>query len=172
MTCMRHRPTVSVLLLSTALVASVPLAAQAARHDGIDAVYREFVSGYARLDPDQVAALYTQDALYVSSRSPAEIGREAIRANFAGFFDAVRADGATLQLQFRIVERRVEDDAAWDLGFYHLRRVVGDSLGRPSVGRFVTGSVRDEGGRWRFVLDSFEQSDLDAWNAAARGIEP
>lgn len=149
-----------------------PVAGQVAPHAGIDAVYREFVAGYAELDASRVAGLYTDDALYLAGRSPALIGEAAIAGTFKGFFDAVRADGATLRLRFRIVERRVDDDAAWDLGFYHLTRLRGDSAGPPSVGRFVTGIRRDDSGRWRFVVDGFVESDLAAWEAAAGGLEP
>lgn len=157
-------------LLATLM--AVPGAAQVTPHQGLDETYRAFVAGYAALDPVLVAGLYAEDALYVSAGAPARIGREAILAGFRGFFDAVRRDGATLRLRFRIVERRVGDGAAWDLGYYHLSRVTGDSVGAASVGRFVTGIVRQPDGRWRFISDTFEGSDLAAWAAAERGIEP
>lgn len=151
---------------------AVPGTAQVAPHPGIDAAYRTFVAGYAALDPVRVAGLYAEDAVYVAGGAPARIGREAILAGFRGFFDAVRRDGGTLRLRFRIVERRVRDDAAWDLGYYHLSRVNGDSVGPATVGRFVTGIERQPDGGWRFVSDTFEGSDLAAWAAAERGIEP
>lgn len=164
--------TLRLVVALAVLAAAPPVAGQVPRHEGIDAVYRAFVEGYATLDAGRVASLYTEDALYVPARAPARVGREAIEDNFAGFFDAVRADGATLRLAFRIVERRVGDGAAWDLGYYHLARVQGDSVGRPSVGRFVTGLLRGADGRWRFVVDTFEGADLAAWEAAREGVEP
>ncbi len=159
-------------LAAAVIAAPTAATAQVERHPGIDAVYQRFVAGYAAVDPAAVAALYTDGALYVPSRSPARIGGAAIGADFRRFFDAVRGDGATLRIRFRIVERRVHGDAAWDLGYYHLARVHGDSVGNPSVGRFVTGLVRGADGNWRFVVDSYEDADLAAWEAAARGIEP
>lgn len=161
-------------LIAAAVVAGIaaPLAGQAAPHPGLDAMYREFMAGYASLEADRVAGLYVPDAIYASAGSPVRVGREEISRGFHQFFDAVRGAGATLQLRFRIVERRVSDGAAWELGYYHLSRVIGDSVGPPSVGRFVTGARRGSDGRWRFVTDSFEGSDLAAWTAANRGVEP
>lgn len=159
---------VAVLVLSGAGVAT----GQATPHEGIDAAYRDFVAGYASLRPDRVASVYSRDAVYVAHGASALVGRQAIEDSFTRFFAGVRERGATLRLRFRIVERRLDDDAAWDLGYYHLQSVRGDTIGSPSVGRFVTGLRREGDGRWRIVSDSFEASDTAAWTAASEGVEP
>lgn len=163
------RTLLALLLLA---VTTVPVVGQAHPHSHVDQIYREFKAGYAVLDVERVASLYGEEALYVSSRSAPLIGRAAIAGSFKEFFDAVGGAGATLQIRFRIVERRVTDDAVWDLGYYHLARVTAGQVGNPSVGRFVTGVRREADGHWRFVVDTFEGSDLAAWDAAERGIEP
>ena len=94
------------------------------------------------------------------------LGRGPIFENFDGFFRAVAADSAHLELRFRFVRRFRKDDLASDAGFYWLRRVRGDSAGKPSVGKFATVLQRDSTGQWRFALDTYSDGSLAAFDSA------
>lgn len=133
----------------------------------IDSLYTTFRLGYQNLDAASVAALYTTDALYGSPGAPGfSVGRDPIAKNFAGFFDSIRADSAHLELRFRFVRRFRSATLASDVGYYSLRWIRGDSSRTPDVGKFVTVSVRDSTGRWRFALDSYSGGTVAAFEAA------
>ncbi|HVF29773.1 MAG TPA: hypothetical protein VNA22_02335, partial [Pyrinomonadaceae bacterium] len=107
----------TTLFLATIIVCCVSVAAQpnpdlvldngVAPHAGIDAVYRRFSDGYRKLDPASVASLYTEGALYLAPGQNIDRGRKKILENFTSFFNSVRSGGGSIEISFRIVDRRV-----------------------------------------------------------------
>jgi uncharacterized protein (TIGR02246 family) len=132
----------------------------------LDRVYASFRKAYARLDPAAVAALYTEDALYLAGESEVRRGRTAIRAVFDEFFSLVQRDNARLELRFRILRRAIAPGLATDLGYYHLVRVRGGAPGKPSVGRFVTVLREGTDGQWRFSVDSYTDASTAEYERA------
>jgi uncharacterized protein (TIGR02246 family) len=158
-------------LVALLALAAAPLAAQAptpAATRELDAVYAAFRDAYARLDVEAVTALYAEDALYLTAGEPPVRGRAGIRAVFDAFFSGIRADGATLAIEFRIVRRDATTDLAADAGYYRLAVVRDGRAGTPSFGRFVTVIRRDREGRFRFAMDSYSGATAGEWDAAAR----
>lgn len=139
----------------------------AADSAALDRLYRSFREAYAALDADKVAGLYAEDALYAPSGAPGfQRGRGYIEENFRGFFNAVRADSATLDLRFRFERRFRSATLASDAGYYRLSPRWGDSTGRAAAGKFVTIAQRDSTGQWRFIVDMYSDASLDAFEAA------
>ncbi len=128
------------------------------RHTKIDDVYRRFSEAYRKLDPVAVTNLYTGDAFYLSPGNEIKRGREKILADFSSFFSSVRDTGGNLSISFRILDRRVSGDLAYDVGIYTLAQKRPDSEERTSTGKFVVVARRINGGDWRFHIDSY--SDL------------
>lgn len=124
----------------------------------IDNIYRRFSEAYKKLEPLAVTDLYTEDAFYLSPGSEITRGREKIRANFEEFFRSVRENGGSLSISFRILDRRVSGDLAYDVGIYTLTQKRLNSEARTSTGKFVVVIRRMQNREWRFHVDSF--SDL------------
>lgn len=168
----RRRPVPTLLLLALAGTPAV-LRAQAAPPSAaaldreLDAVYAAFRDAYARLDAPAVTDLYAADAVYLSAGQPVARGHAAIGAVFREFFDAIRKDGGTLAIGFRIVRRDATPALATDVGYYRLAMVRDGREGLPSFGRFVTVSRPGEDGRWRFVVDSYTGANAAEWEASA-----
>jgi uncharacterized protein (TIGR02246 family) len=157
----------TLVLLVPACATRPPASSTTADSVAIDSLYTEFRAGYATLDADRVANLYATDALYGVPDAPAfQRGRTAVRSNFAGFFDGMRRDSATLEIRFRFARRFRTPALASDVGYYWLRAVHGDSGGPPSVGKFTTVIAPDSTGRWRFVLDSYTAAAVAAFDSA------
>lgn len=168
---MRPAFLVTTLFVTAATTACTrqPIAATASSADSvaIDSLYQVFRIAYATLDAPKVTDLYREDALYGTGGSPGfTIGRPPIASNFEGFFQGIAADSATLELRFRFVRRFRKDDLASDAGYYWLRRVKGDSAGKPSVGKFVTVLQRDSTGQWRFAIDTYSGGSVAEFDAA------
>jgi ketosteroid isomerase-like protein len=147
----------------------------------LDEVYRNFARAYRDLDADAVARLYSEDALYLpaGSERPIVRGRAGIRELFEQLFAVNRDVGATLAIEFRIVERRVEGPMAADVGYYRLTRTPSAEMMeaeedgiRVSVGKFVVVAEKTPpqtaGGTptWRFRTDAFSGAPEEAFDEA------
>ncbi|HSK72755.1 MAG TPA: SgcJ/EcaC family oxidoreductase, partial [Pyrinomonadaceae bacterium] len=138
-------------------------------HKGLDDVYRRFSEAYRKLDAEAVTNLYTDDAFYLSPGSAVERGREKILANFSGFFNSVKSNGGSLTISFRILERGVSGDLAYDVGIYTLRQERAGKT-QSDQGKFVVVARQVKKGDWRFHVDSY--SDLPkAESGSATGAQ-
>ncbi|MEQ1762256.1 MAG: DUF4440 domain-containing protein [Pyrinomonadaceae bacterium] len=126
-------------------------------HAGIDAVYAQFSRAYRELDHDLVGGLYSTDASYLIPDQNVLIGREKITPTFKSFFDYVKDRKGRLEISFRILQRRVASDLAYDVGIYTLTNYDSAGKGTTGQGKFVVVAVKD-GDAWRFQVDVY--SDL------------
>ena len=124
-------------------------------HAKIDDVYRRFGEAYKKLDVEAVTNLYTDDAFYLSPGGEIQRGRATISKIFNGFLNSVIKDGGILSIKFRILERRVSGDLAYDVGIYTLTQRRPNLENRTSIGKFVVVALRMKNGEWRFQVDSF-----------------
>lgn len=139
----------------TAAPPAVVHAEGVAPHAGVDAIYQRFAAGYDTLDAAAVADLYTADALYLAPGSEVQRGRDAIRGGFAGFFDAVRAEGGRLAIRFEILDRVVAPGLVSDVGHF----LLGRDGGPEARGKFAVVAREEGDGAWRFHVDSY--SDVE-----------
>jgi len=164
------RPKIMKILILTLLVVLIPHGASAqageltlekgvAAHKEIDAIYRTFSDAYRTLDVEKVANLYTENAAYLPPANDILQGREAIRPTFQSFFEWVKKEGRTMTISFRIVQRRVDKNLAYDVGVYTIRQYKdGRQVGNDGQGKFIVVAVREKNGAWRFQVDGY--SDL------------
>ena len=124
-------------------------------HKEIDAVYRTFSRAYDILDPSLVSDLYGSEALYLAPGRPIQKGREEIHKSFKGFFDWAREKGRTLSVSFRIVERGVSGNLAYDVGIYTLKGSGGGMPDGEDQGKFVVIVRKREDGTWYFQVDGY-----------------
>lgn len=134
-----------------------------APHAGVDAVYGRFAAAYDALDATAVADLYTADALYLVPGNEVMRGRDAIRGNFAGFFDAVRSEGGRLAIRFEVLDRVVAPGLVSDVGHFRLARSGG---GSEMLGKFAVVARQEGDGAWRFHVDSYSDVEEPAAEAA------
>jgi uncharacterized protein (TIGR02246 family) len=152
---------------AAAQTAGLILESGVAPHAGIDDVYRRFSEAYKKLDAEAVTNLYTDDAFYLSPGTNIERGREKILANFSGFFNSVKANGGSLTISFRILERRVSGDLAYDVGIYTLAQKRGEQT-RTGEGKFVVVARQVKSGDWRFHIDSYSDLPRPQTNSSIR----
>jgi uncharacterized protein (TIGR02246 family) len=139
------KQTVNVLALDQAV----------AKHKGLDDIYSRFADGYKTLDSALVANLYTESAAYLPPGGDVMIGRQNITKTFADFFDSVKQRKGRLQISFRIVQRQVDKDLAYDVGIYTLTSFNEKGEASSGRGKFVVVAKRDEDRIWRFQVDGY-----------------
>ncbi len=126
-------------------------------HAGIDNVYGEFSRAYRELDHTLVGGLYSVDAAYLVPNEAVMTGRDKVTASFKSFFDSVRDGKGRLEISFRILQRRVSGNLAYDVGIYTLTNFDSAGKGGTGQGKFVVVAVKDKN-QWRFQVDGY--SDL------------
>jgi len=124
-------------------------------HPGLDAVYTKFSKAYRDLDHEVVGGLYTKDASYLVPDQSILIGREKITPRFKNMFDSVRKGNGRLEISFRIVQRRISNEIAYDVGIYTLTRFDADGKGSAGQGKFVVVALKEMSGEWRFQVDGY-----------------
>lgn len=130
----------------------------------IDSVYARFSNAYDALDPDAVVALYTDDAYYLPGGGAILQGTADLRNAFA-FLTRTKEAGGDLGLSFRIVDRGIDGDLAYDIGYYRLASKRTDGTEGVSVGKFITILKRQSDGRWLFQADGFSNAPPEAFDA-------
>lgn len=170
---MLFRTTVALILAG---LAWTPLAAQAQpdaqdaadASEAINAVYDRMAAAYDTLDLDALAGLYTEDAVYLTPDDDEALmrGREAVRDHFGDFFARVQAGGDQIAITFRIVQREVAGDVAYDAGYYKVDYTRADGSSGASTGKFTTVLRRAEDGTWRFAVDAFGDAPPAAFDLA------
>ena len=129
-----------------------------APHKGLDEVYRRFSEGYRKLDAAQVANLYTETAAYLAPGGDVNIGRQKVSEIFTSFFDSVKKRNGRLEISFRVLQRQIDKNLAYDVGIYTLVSFNDKGESRKDGGKFVVVARREKGDVWRFQVDGY--SDL------------
>jgi len=124
-------------------------------HKGLDEVYRRFSEGYKKLDAPAVANLYSETAAYLAPGSGVEIGRPKVLENFNRFFDSVKRRNGRLEISFRILQRQVDNNLAYDVGIYTLTSFSDKGESRTSSGKFIVVAKREKNGTWLFQVDGY-----------------
>ena len=135
--------------------ASLFLEPGVAPHKEIDGIYREFSEGYKKLDAASVVNLYSDTAAYLAPGSPVQIGRQKVSGLFTDFFDSVKKRNGRLEISFRIFQRLVDKNLAYDVGIYTLTSFDEKGAPRKDSGKFVVVVRREKGNIWRFQVDGY-----------------
>jgi ketosteroid isomerase-like protein len=138
-------------------LADLTLDSNVGPHAGLDAIYRRLVEGYRALDAATVASAYDEGALYLPHDVGIQRGREAVQGDFASYFAASRERNEQLLVSFRIVDRRVAGDLAYDVGIHTLRRLRNDRVLRTGRGKFALVALHAADGSWKIQVDSFSE---------------
>lgn len=129
-------------------------------HKEIDGIYSTFIEGYKDLNVDLVANLYTEDANYLASGEKMTDGKERIRDNFGSFFESVKKNGNTMNIQFRILQREVDKKLGYELGIYTLTTFKdGKEIGVGQGKFFVV--TKKIGKKWYFRFDGYSNIEPD-----------
>ena len=129
----------------------------------IDAVYERFSQAYDEWDTQAMVDLYTDDTLYLSGDGAIRRGRAAIEQSFS-FLQRVKERGETVSISFRFVDRAIEGDLAYDVGYYQTISTPADGEPRTSVGKFVTVLKKQTDGSWRFQVDGYNSAPVEAFD--------
>ncbi|EGM69970.1 hypothetical protein SOHN41_02047 [Shewanella sp. HN-41] len=150
---------VLICLLSTPSFANPAKTQATATADQlINANYSLFTKSFTELAPEVTGEIYTEDASYLSESQSKEIyyGRDSIVAIYQKFFDKIRTKKARIDIDFRILKRKMVGSSAIDTGYYLVRFYPAEETGEPVsefAGKFVIGTQKVSSTRWSVTLD-------------------
>ncbi len=124
-------------------------------HKGLDTIYRRFSEGYKKLDAASVVNLYSESAAYLVPGRNIQIGRQKVSEIFTGFFNSVKQQNGRLEISFRIVQRQVDKNLAYNVGIYTLTSFNQKGESKKDSGKFVVVAKREKGDSWRFQVDGY-----------------
>ncbi|WP_037458673.1 hypothetical protein [Shewanella sp. HN-41] len=156
---MRFLLLVLICLLSTPSFANPAKTQATATADQlINANYSLFTKSFTELAPEVTGEIYTEDASYLSESQSKEIyyGRDSIVAIYQKFFDKIRTKKARIDIDFRILKRKMVGSSAIDTGYYLVRFYPAEETGEPVsefAGKFVIGTQKVSSTRWSVTLD-------------------
>ncbi|GGP76680.1 YybH family protein [Shewanella ulleungensis] len=135
------------------------VAAKAIPHKALNANFSQLVQAFEHLDLNSIEKIYTEDAAYVSETQEKGIilGKQNILNLYTRFFDKIKRKQASLEVDFRVLVRHVDENSATDVGYYLVRFHPGADSGEPVsefAGKFVTVSAKDNSGKWLISVDS------------------
>jgi len=124
-------------------------------HKGLDEVYGRFSEGYKKLDAPSLIDLYSDTAAYLAPDDNIKIGRREVAKIFTGFFDSVKQRNGRLEISFRILQRQVDTNLAYDVGIYTLTSFNQKGEANQDSGKFVVVARRKKGDLWKFQVDGY-----------------
>ncbi len=144
---------------------------QLSDNDVINANYKVFSSGFENLDLDSIDTIYADDAVYISETLDKEIvtGKDDILALYSVFFKKIAKKSAHIDVDFRIINRKLTEKTATDVGYYLVRFHPRKETGEPTSvfsGKFVLVSRKVGKQQWQFIVDSNTKANPDFYFTA------
>lgn len=153
---MRFAPALAAGIVVATACAPAPGPLTQADRDAIQAVSDSFVTLMRAGDREALAALYTDDAVFMPPNQPAVTGREALRQWMAAF-PAVT--------NFSLTNEAVEGRG--DLAYVRGRYTMAVEGMPADTGKFIEIRRRGADGVWRLAVDIFNSNQAPAPAAAA-----
>ena len=115
-----------------------------------DRAYEEFSRAYREADPAGVAALYTEEAWYLSPGDSIQQGQVVRHFEWLSSYES----GTGPVVEFEILDREISGDLGYDIGYYSIRAADAPE-GSGSGGKFIVVWKRGADGTWRIHADSY-----------------
>ncbi|CAD6367637.1 YybH family protein [Shewanella putrefaciens] len=137
----------------------------------INANYPQFIQAFTALDAEITRGIYAEDTSYLSESQSKEIyyGRENIVGIYQKFFDKIRAKKAHIDVDFRILNRKIVGNSAIDTGYYLVRFYPAEETGEPVsefAGKFAIGTQKVAKDLWQITLDTNNRAEPSFYHNA------
>ncbi len=133
-------------------------------NEALNNFYSQFVTAYTQLNEGVFEQLYATDASYIPEQQSKKItfGRDNIVELYRSFFNKIRNKKAHIQVDFRVIERRIDGNSATDVGYYLIHFYPPKETEEPMsefAGKFVMVSKKKTDGKWYLSVDTSNRSD-------------
>lgn len=124
----------------------------------IDSVYHTFSYSYTVLNPELTANCYLINAVSIAhydNKKPFILnGKQAILDDFKGFFSSIKDNKQTMTISFKIIERTLNNNKIFDIGYYQLTFFKDGKEIEKSHGKVAIILVKDANNQWKYETDT------------------
>jgi hypothetical protein len=124
----------------------------------IDSIYQSFSYSYTVLNPELTANCYTENAVSIAhyeGRKPFILnGKQAILTDFKDFFNSVKDNKQTITISFKIIERTLNNNKIFDIGYYQLTFFKDGKEIEKSFGKVAIILTKDAYNNWKYETDT------------------
>jgi hypothetical protein len=136
----------------------------------IDSIYQAFSYSYTVLNPELTANCYSINAVSIAhydNQKPFILnGKQAILDDFSTFFKRIKDNKQTMTIQFKIIERTLNNNKIFDIGYYQLTFFKDEKEIEKSHGKVAIILVKDSNNTWKYETDTNSScSELEFKNA-------
>lgn len=143
-----------IVIIGTASGASAQTSTQGNVDAALTSAYAKFSDAYRRADAQAVAALYTDDAWYLSPGKNIERGHSFVLSEFQRYLGRYQA-GAGPGIAFKVIDRVVSGDLAHDIGYIYMNDQAPASEKDPPSAKFAVLWQRSANGEWKILSDTY-----------------
>ena len=124
----------------------------------IDSIYQSFSYSYTVLNPDLTANCYLINAVSIAhyeGRKPFILnGKQAILDDFKSFFTSIKDNKQTMTIAFKIIERTLNNNKIFDIGYYQLTFFKEEKEIEKSFGKIAIILAKDVNNNWKYETDT------------------
>ena len=124
----------------------------------IDSVYQSFSYSYTVLNPELTANCYAENAVSIAhyeGKKPFILnGKQAILNDFSDFFKSIKDNKQTITIDFKIIERTLNNNKIFDIGYYQLTFFKEEKDIGKSFGKVAIILVKDANNQWKYETDT------------------
>src|SRR3989344_2007862 len=136
----------------------------ASEENKIDEVYTTMSLAYKTYDIKLIEKIYTDEAYTIYAGDTNSISHEKnIFASFQRTFDYHKQREITLDMKFKIIERKIDKEMAYDIGYFRIDKTDKQGVktkGKP--GKFVTVLIKQADSSWKFQVDIYGDASYTA----------
>lgn len=152
--------TVTLLTLCSGVVSA---SASKDDNNALNETYVQFIAAFNTLDSTIIDNIYTESACYLPENQDKQIiqGRRNIVELYRNFFDKIEQKKASIDVDFRVIERNIDGNNATDIGYYLVRFHPATETEEPIsefAGKFVIVSKKEQG-KWLLAVDTNNRAD-------------
>lgn len=130
----------------------------------LNQTYTEFMTAFNTLDYHVIENLYAADASYIPEGQEKQIinGGENIAALYQSFFSKIQRKKAFIDVDFRVIKRKIDGKNATDIGYYLVRFQPPKETEEPVsefAGKFVIVYHKTKNGQWQLAIDSNNRAE-------------
>ncbi|GGI85181.1 YybH family protein [Shewanella gelidii] len=140
-------------------------------HDELNKTYQRFADAFSQLDIGLVEDVYAENACYIPAGQSNEIthGRQKIISIYETFFGKIKHKNAKIEVDFRVINRKIDGNSATDVGYYLIRFHPAKETEEPIsefAGKFVTVSSQNSDGKWYLTVDTNNKAEPSFYQQA------
>lgn len=126
-------------------------------------IYVRINKAYQDKDFQLLLSLYEDGAFYLNPDGRIMTNKEQFLAPIKALFEEAEAEGLTLAMNHRVVNRDYVEGSAIDIGYYKLDKLDEKGIVSTVTGKFMTVARKQTDGSWKFRAESFSDAPLAAF---------